>query len=249
MNAERNDHFSRQSVAYAEFRPRYPAALFDLLDLAVPARELAYDCGCGSGQASVALARRYRRVIASDASLAQLQAAAVPDNVLRVHALAERAPLADGSCCLVSAAQAAHWFALPAFFAEARRVLRAGGALAVWTYQLFSIDRAVDAVVRELHDVTLARYWPPERHLVDTGYAGIELPFARRETHRLDMLADWTLAHLQAYLGTWTAVQRFRDEQGSCPLTALQPALVAAWAGRAQARVRWPLTLKLAWRD
>lgn len=46
------DHFSGVSAAYAAFRPRYPSALFDFLAQAAPARNAAWDCGTGSGQAA-----------------------------------------------------------------------------------------------------------------------------------------------------------------------------------------------------
>ena len=39
----------------------------------------------------------------------------------------------DASVDLVLVAQAAHWFDLPAFYAEVARVLRPGGVLAVWS--------------------------------------------------------------------------------------------------------------------
>ncbi len=53
------DHFSRLAAQYAEFRPRYPGALFDLLARIAPARARAWDCACGSGQATLDLAERF----------------------------------------------------------------------------------------------------------------------------------------------------------------------------------------------
>ncbi|WP_232524249.1 class I SAM-dependent methyltransferase [Nocardiopsis gilva] len=44
---------------------------------------------------------------------------------------AESLPAANGTASLVMAAQAAHWFDRPAFYAEAVRALRPGGALAL----------------------------------------------------------------------------------------------------------------------
>ncbi|HVE65577.1 MAG TPA: SAM-dependent methyltransferase, partial [Thermoanaerobaculia bacterium] len=38
------DHFSGVAGAYAEFRPRYPEALFEWLAGLAPGRELAWDC-------------------------------------------------------------------------------------------------------------------------------------------------------------------------------------------------------------
>ena len=49
------DHFSRLAAQYAEFRPKYPGALFELLARVAPSRTRAWDCACGSGQATLDL--------------------------------------------------------------------------------------------------------------------------------------------------------------------------------------------------
>ncbi len=68
------DHFSGHASVYAEARPHYPDALFDWLAREAPDRDLAWDCGCGNGQASVALAARFARVHATDPSATQIAA-------------------------------------------------------------------------------------------------------------------------------------------------------------------------------
>ena len=75
------DHFSEISAGYAAFRPRYPDALFDLLAAAAPAREAAWDCATGSGQAALGLARHFARVFATDASDAQIGRASCRERV------------------------------------------------------------------------------------------------------------------------------------------------------------------------
>lgn len=67
-----SDHFGAVAGSYADFRPRYPAALFAWLATQCAAHELAWDCGAGSGQASVALAAHFARVQATDASAEQI---------------------------------------------------------------------------------------------------------------------------------------------------------------------------------
>lgn len=47
------DHFSRQAPDYAKYRPGYPEALFSWLADRTPGHDLAWDVGCGSGQAAV----------------------------------------------------------------------------------------------------------------------------------------------------------------------------------------------------
>src|ERR1700752_4454868 len=53
------DHFSHIATDYATHRPTYPTALVALLARLAPARRLAWDAGCGSGQLSVLLADRF----------------------------------------------------------------------------------------------------------------------------------------------------------------------------------------------
>ena len=53
---------------------------------------------------------------------------------------AEASGLDDASCDLVVAAQAAHWFDLPRYWAEVARVLKPGGLAALVGYGLLRID-------------------------------------------------------------------------------------------------------------
>jgi hypothetical protein len=69
------DHFSAGAAAYATHRPGYPDGLFALLAELPRRRGTAWDCATGSGQAAQGLARHFERVIATDASLAQVRAA------------------------------------------------------------------------------------------------------------------------------------------------------------------------------
>jgi len=66
------DHFSRQATDYARFRPQYPHALFRFIAVTAPNDQLALDCATGNGQAAVALAEFFQKVIALDASGEQI---------------------------------------------------------------------------------------------------------------------------------------------------------------------------------
>jgi ubiquinone/menaquinone biosynthesis C-methylase UbiE len=52
---------------------------------------------------------------------------------------------------LVTVASAIHWFDLDRFYAEVRRVVKPGGAIAAWTYYtpVFG-SAAIDAIVQRL---------------------------------------------------------------------------------------------------
>ena len=57
-----HDLFGDRAEEYARTRPAYPEELLDLLARRVARRELAWDCGAGSGQTSRSLALRFARV-------------------------------------------------------------------------------------------------------------------------------------------------------------------------------------------
>ena len=90
------DHFSAIASDYAAARPTYPPALFDWLASLVPRTGAAWDCAAGSGQATLELARRFDRVLATDASAAQLAQAPAHPRVTYRAAPAEVSGLAEG---------------------------------------------------------------------------------------------------------------------------------------------------------
>jgi ubiquinone/menaquinone biosynthesis C-methylase UbiE len=75
------DYFSDNAAGYSKYRPLYPDALFDYLADIAPSTALAWDCATGSGQAARKLARRFTRVVATDASADQIQKAKPADNI------------------------------------------------------------------------------------------------------------------------------------------------------------------------
>ncbi|PYQ63818.1 MAG: SAM-dependent methyltransferase [Acidobacteria bacterium] len=243
-----SDHFSGVSPAYAEFRPGYPKELFDWLAGLPPRRDLAWDCGTGSGQAAVALASRFDRVIATDASAGQIAAASPHQRVDYRVASAQASGIESGSVDLVAVAQALHWFDTSAFFAEARRVLRPDGAIAAWTYGNPRVDDPrADEILWRFTTGTIGPWWPPERELVDSGYRTIDFPFAEVEAPGFEMEARWTLPELLGYIGTWSGVARFRAARGGDPdpLEELAKALDPAWgAPRSHRRIMWPLAVR-----
>src|SRR5215510_794235 len=121
-----HDHFSSFANRYADFRPHYPAALFDYLATLAPRDALVWDCAAGTGQATVDLAQRFAKVVATDASHEQIASATPREGVEYRVALADASGLPDSCVGLITVAQALHWFDLNRFYAEAKRVLRPG---------------------------------------------------------------------------------------------------------------------------
>jgi SAM-dependent methyltransferase len=239
------DHFSGQSAAYRRYRPGYPPALIEFVAARAPDRRLAVDCATGNGQAAVGLARHFDSVLAVDGSTSQLAGAEPDRRVLYVAALAERLPVGEHSVSLVTAAQAVHWFDFDRFHAECRRVLVPGGLLAVWSYEKFRVDAAVDAAIDRFYTEVVGDYWPPERRYVAQGYRTLPFPWREEAVPAFRLEADWTLDETMGYLATWSAVQRCKDQLGRDPLPELRPQLAALWPPTGTRRLHWPIHLRV----
>jgi SAM-dependent methyltransferase len=245
------DHFSRIASSYAIYRPRYPGALFDFLAAQAPAHTLAWDCGCGTGQATLDLAERFERVIGTDASAAQIaQAPAHPRIEWRV-APGENSGIASATADLVTVAQALHWLDIPAFFREAARVARPGGLIGIWSYGDVRLDEPdTDALVRHYSRTIVEPYWPLQRRIVDEAYRSVVMPFEEIEVPAFEMEERWTLDQLLGYVGTWSATSRYREQLKEDPTTALAEQLRAVWQDASEARrVWWPLVVRAGYNN
>ncbi|WP_127475388.1 class I SAM-dependent methyltransferase [Sulfurivermis fontis] len=240
------DHFSGHAADYTRYRPGYPYALFAWLAQQAPGHERVWDCATGNGQAALGLAAHFDAVIATDASANQIAAATAHPRVRYAVAPAEASGIAAHSVDLITVGQALHWFDFPAFYAEAARVLKPGGVLAAWSYGLMQISPAVDAAVWRLYEPITGAYWPPERRYVEEQYHTLPFPLDEIAAPSFAMEAQWTLEQLLGYLGTWSAVQRYRKERGNDPLQLIADELAAAWGGADTVRrVVWPLSMRV----
>jgi ubiquinone/menaquinone biosynthesis C-methylase UbiE len=244
-NVEFKDHFSAHAVDYAKFRPRYPEELFRHLATIAPGKELAWDCATGNGQAAVALAKVFKRVIATDASEKQIGNAEAHARVDYRVVPAEKSGIESHTVDLITVAQALHWFDLARFDTEARRVLKPRGAVAAWAYKLAKIDPPIDAVVNHYYSDIVGGYWPPERGLVEK-FEELAFPFPQLAAPPFEMTAEWNAEHLIGYLRTWSATQRFVAANQRDPLKEVEEDLRLAWGDAGQLRrVVWPLTVRV----
>jgi ubiquinone/menaquinone biosynthesis C-methylase UbiE len=239
--------FSSVAREYANFRPGYPPELFAWLARISLARDAVWDCGCGSGQASVALAAHFAVVHATDVSPEQLAAAKPHPHVRYSIAPAERSSLADQSVDLVTVAQALHWFDVMAFYAEAARVARPGALLAVWNYPRPQFaDAELDRRFLAFYSDVVGPYWPPERRHIDSWYRTLPFPFAEIETPGFGIELSWNLEQIAGYVSSWSATVRYRQALGTDPVPMLRESLGAAWpANGASVPMRMPIGLRV----
>jgi SAM-dependent methyltransferase len=239
------DHFSTIAARYASYRPHYPPALVDALADRAPAGT-AWDLGCGSGQLSVALARRFSRVIATDPAQALLDQAPLDPRVEYRCASAEDSGLPDASVELAVAAQAAHWFDWPRFVAELERVAKPGALLALVSYGILVVEGEAGAQLTQFYRDVVGPYWPKGREHVETGYRDLALPWPAVEAPSIEMTATWARDELLGYVQTWSATVKLIECEGPAPVIGLHDRLAGCWPDGEKRTIRWPLAIRLA---
>jgi ubiquinone/menaquinone biosynthesis C-methylase UbiE len=130
--------FGRTSADYRAYRAGFPPQTFVKLEeygIGLPDQTIV-DLGTGTGTIACQLAAKGAHVTAVDVSAKQLdEARAIAGraglDVTFLEARAEKTGLAGGGFDAVIAGQCWHWFDRDAAAAEARRLLKSGGALVI----------------------------------------------------------------------------------------------------------------------
>ena len=137
--------FDEVALLYDRARPGYPAALFDdVVTLSgIPSGGQILEIGCGTGQATLPMARRGYRMLcvelgASLAAVARSKLAAYPQAEIVVDDFETR-PVEPESFDLVMSATAFHWLEPATRYEKVARALRPGGAIALfWNHHVQS---------------------------------------------------------------------------------------------------------------
>lgn len=242
----RKNWFEEGGQGYAKFRPDYPPELAGYLAGLCGRRRLAIDVGCGTGQLTTLLAPHFDEVIGLDPSADQVANARAADRVRYLVSPAERLPLPDGGVDLVAVAQAAHWFDLPAFYAEARRVAAPDAVLALVSYGVARLEPELDERFQRFYWKEIGPFWPPERSLVDGGYADLDFPFEELAPAQLEIRKAWSLPQFLGYVATWSAVRRARAAGREQIVQRFVQDLAGLW-GEARDRrpVTWPINMRV----
>lgn len=239
-------YFQQGGEAYALSRPTYPPELAQQLAGSCAERLLALDVGCGSGQLSALLADHFDQVIATDVSADQLDHAQQRPNILYRQEAAENMSAASDSADLIVAAQAAHWFDLPRFYRECRRVGKPGAVIALASYGVPYLEGPLNARLQQFYWQQTAQFWPAGRHHVETGYAELPFPFSHWPSPALFIHRDWSIDQLLGYMQTWSAYRRALDAGRREIFERFGEQLTAVWGepGSLQ-RITWPISMRI----
>jgi len=238
------DHFSNRASLYVQYRPHYPGELFDWIATLVSRHDVVWDCAAGNGQASVGLAKHFRRVIATDASEKQIAMAEPHEGIEFRVARSDASGLPDQSMDMVTVAQAIHWFDHDSFYREAKRVMRDGAAIVIWGYVDPIIDDPkLERIVHTYNRGTIEKYWKPERNLILDELRTIPFPFDEIQAPRFEMKHEWTLEQMCGYMRTWSATDSYAREIGYDPVALVEKDLAPLW-GPGTHVVTWPIPIR-----
>ena len=238
--------FDQGGSGYARFRPEYPAQLAEYLASVAPDDRLALDVGCGNGQLTQLLAAYFHQVVGLDPSADQIANTTPGSGLSYQCAPAEQLPPAEHSVSLITAAQAAHWFDLPAFYREVRRVGVPRGVLALISYGVLDLQPSLNERFQRFYWDEIGPYWPPERKLVDSGYATIDFPFKEFNAPPMQISVEWRLPDFLGYLQTWSAVRSATEAGREDILTQFADDIAGLWGDEnIQRPVVWPINMRI----
>lgn len=223
---------AEQGKTYASVRPDYhPKVYQHVVDHHTATGgqlDTLIDIGCGPGVAARALAPRFNHVFGLDPSEGMIATARssggesgsaepIRFEVSTAESLGQHLspPVPDASVDLITAANAAHWFDMPGFYAAAARVLKPGGSIALWgtgEVRVHPSMPAADAIQTVLDDMldSLEEYRTPGNRLVRGRYLDLPLPwtleepiaaFGRDAFYRKDYTMDEDFIQLPSEVG------------------------------------------------
>jgi SAM-dependent methyltransferase len=166
-----------------------------------------------------------------------------------VLAPAEQSGLPDASIDLVTVAQALHWFDLPRFHDEVKRVLKPDGLLAEWTYSPIHLENEMlNTILQRFYADVATPWWPPGREHVENGYAQLPFPFPRLPDPGFAIQRQMTLTQLIGYVRSWSAISRYISAMKTDPTERLAEQLAPLLSSGETFTVSWQLRIRAGYR-
>ncbi|TDZ66054.1 Trans-aconitate 3-methyltransferase [Colletotrichum trifolii] len=216
--------------------------------------DLLLDVGCGPGIVAREFGSQFAHVIGLDPAAGMISAArnlggasSTSEPIRFEVSTAEELganlspPVADSSVDLITAATAAHWFDMPAFWSAAARVLKPGGTVAIWTGNSMYVHPSVpnherlQAAMQAFRDEHLVPHMAPGNFLGETSYEDLPLPwtlenpiaafdestFFRKDWNKDGYVGEgedfflgqniWDMESIEKIMGTVSPVTRWRE--------------------------------------
>jgi SAM-dependent methyltransferase len=217
-----SDTYDELAAAYDFFWPAPSPEVYDVLAEHGSAGSVL-DVGIGTGLAALPLAQRGARITGIDPSEGMLALARVrlPESEL-VKGRAEALPFAAGSFDAAVACEVFHWLDAGAALAEMARVVRPGGALAIWWSTLSSSSGIGELRRAAAADAGLEPLADPFARGFRAFYAA---PFAERAMRAIP-------AGIVTTVDAWVGYERARAE-----VREAYGDRAAAWADALEARL------------
>ena len=240
------DLFSKQSDLYARYRPTYPNELYEYIFSFVKEKNIAWDCATGNGQAAVVLADHFKKVIATDISVAQIDKAIKKENIEYNVCAAESTPFEENTFDLVTVAQAYHWIKWNEFKKEVTRVCKPNAIIAVWMYYNHNTgDERITRVVHDFYENVTKPYWDYERKYVEEKYSMVEFDYALLPVKTFESVLEWKREDLIGYISSWSAIQKFIKDNGHSPVPIIEDEIKKLWPEGEVKKITFPIYLKL----
>lgn len=237
------DLFSKQSDYYAKYRPSYPKSLVDYIVGFIDHKSSVWDCATGTGALAFELADYFTHVYATDISDSQLKYAKQKKNIYYSTSLAEKTSFSSESFDLITVAQAIHWFNFDEFYSEAKRVLKPNGWIVVLGYGKIEVNDQIDKLVHAFYDEMFSLRLSENRKYLDEHYRNIPFPFYEVETPVFSSEYFWSLDDFHGYLYSWSAVQKYMEEEDANPTIPLIAKLSSLWVDKLQ--ISFPIFLRI----
>ncbi|KAN0027647.1 hypothetical protein ACTFIU_010620 [Dictyostelium citrinum] len=224
-----DDKFGEVSESYKNFRPTYNDELYSIIDsYCDDKRDLAIDVGSGSGQATVKLAKYFKKVIGYEPSENQLKHAEPTETVEYRLSAAEKIDLPSGSVDLITVATAVHWFNLQEFYKESKRLLRENGSLIIWCYGILKIinNEELQKIHDNIYSNILRHYWAPEIKYIQDGYVDIKPTYENTTRKTITLEKMMSINDMIGMYSSWSSYAKYIKEGNKDFLPDIKKSLI-----------------------